>query len=148
MLSGNWRDASAAWERIGMPFEQALALAEGPEQALRDSLTILERLGAAPMASIVPQTPARDRGAEYTARPPRDHPDESGRADSSGNTGAAAAHAGYTNAQLARRLHRSKKTVDKHVAASARQTRSSVATQAIAVAFSLGIVQAKILEER
>ena len=53
---------------------------------------------------------------------------------------------GYTNAQLARRLHRSKKTVDKHVAAVLDKLGVHSRTQAIAAAFSLGIVQAKIPE--
>src|SRR6185312_8978584 len=44
MLTGQWQEASAAWARIGMPYEQALALAEGTEENLRESLAILDRL--------------------------------------------------------------------------------------------------------
>jgi ATP/maltotriose-dependent transcriptional regulator MalT len=147
MLCGNWLDASAAWERIGMPYEQALALAEGPEQALRDSLAILERLGAAPMASIVRRR-LRETGARNIPRGPH----ESTRTNPAGLTAREIQvlqllTQGYTNAQLARRLHRSKKTVDKHVAAVLDKLGVRSRTQAIAVAFSLGIVQAKTLEE-
>jgi ATP/maltotriose-dependent transcriptional regulator MalT len=148
MLSGNWRDASAAWERIGMPFEQALALAEGPEKALRDSLAILERLGAAPMASIVRRR-LRESGARNIPRGPH----EATRTNPSGLTGREIQvlqllAQGYTNAQLARRLHRSKKTVDNHVSAVLDKLGVRSRTQAIAVAFSLGIVPAKTREER
>jgi len=53
MLSGEWRAAASAWEGIGMPYEQALALLEGPEGALREALAILDGLGAGPLAAIV-----------------------------------------------------------------------------------------------
>ncbi len=148
MLSGNWRDASAAWERIGMPFERALALAEGPEQALRDSLAIFEQLGAAPMASIVRRR-MRESGARNIPRGPT----ETTRTNPAGLTGREMQvlqllTQGYTNAQLARQLHRSKKTVDNHVSAVLDKLGVRSRTQAIAVAFSLGIVQAKVLAKR
>jgi hypothetical protein len=53
MLQGDWRAAADAWAHIGMPYEHALALAEGPEQALREALAILDALGAGPLAAIV-----------------------------------------------------------------------------------------------
>ena len=36
-----------------MPYEQALSLAEGSDQALLQSLAILDRLGASPLEIIV-----------------------------------------------------------------------------------------------
>ena len=147
MLSGNWLDASSAWQNIGMPFEQALALAEGPEQALRDALAILERMGAAPMASIVRRR-LRESGARNIPRGRM----EATRTNPAGLTGREIQvlrllTEGYSNAQLASRLHRSKKTVDNHVSAVLEKLGVHSRTQAIAVAFSLGIVQPKRLEE-
>jgi hypothetical protein len=43
MLAGDWHAAAVAWERVGMPYEQALALAEGPEESQRAALVILDK---------------------------------------------------------------------------------------------------------
>ena len=48
-----WREAAEAWRRIGCPYEQAEALADGDEAAMRESLAILTRLGAEPAADRV-----------------------------------------------------------------------------------------------
>jgi len=51
MLQGEWHKAAQERERIGCPFERALALAEGDESAKREALVIFEQLGARPAAS-------------------------------------------------------------------------------------------------
>src|SRR5262249_4493677 len=61
LLAGDWQAAANAWEQIGTPYEQALALAEGPEEALRQALAILTRLEAGPLAEIVRKR-LRERG--------------------------------------------------------------------------------------
>ncbi|PKO14564.1 MAG: LuxR family transcriptional regulator [Chloroflexi bacterium HGW-Chloroflexi-10] len=53
MIQGEWQAAAVEWERIGCPFEQALALAEGDELAKRNALTIFEQLGARPAADAL-----------------------------------------------------------------------------------------------
>jgi ATP/maltotriose-dependent transcriptional regulator MalT len=50
MIQGEWQAAAQEWERIGCPFERALALAEGDPSARREALLIFERLGARPAA--------------------------------------------------------------------------------------------------
>ncbi|RPJ24637.1 MAG: helix-turn-helix transcriptional regulator [Chloroflexi bacterium] len=50
MIRGKWQEAAREWERIGCPFEQALALAEGDELAQVQALAIFEQLGARPAA--------------------------------------------------------------------------------------------------
>ncbi|MGB8983911.1 MAG: LuxR C-terminal-related transcriptional regulator, partial [Anaerolineales bacterium] len=50
MIRGEWQKAAEAWERIGCPFERALALTEGDGPAKREALTIFEKLGARPAA--------------------------------------------------------------------------------------------------
>jgi ATP/maltotriose-dependent transcriptional regulator MalT len=140
MLAGHWRAAAAAWEAIGMPYERALALAEGAEAALRESLAILDRLGAAPLAVIVRRR-LRERGVRCIPR----GPNETTRANPAGLTTketeilALLAH-GSSNAQLARRLHRSTKTIDHHVSAILEKLGVRSRTEAVAAAFALGVI--------
>jgi DNA-binding CsgD family transcriptional regulator len=143
MLAGNWRNAAAAWERIGMPYEEALALSEGPEEALRDALAILDRLGAGPLTAIVRKR-LRERGVRGVPR----GPNEATRANPAGLTPRELEVLqllvqGCTNAQLARRLHRSPKTVDHHVSALLSKLGARSRAEAVAVAYSLGIVSAQ-----
>jgi ATP/maltotriose-dependent transcriptional regulator MalT len=142
MLIGDWKGASARWEEIGMPFERALALAEGEnEEALRASLTILDGLGAAPLAGIVRRR-LRERGARNVPR----GPNESTRANPAGLTAREVEvltllAQGFTNAQLARQLHRSAKTIEHHVTAVLEKLGVRTRAQAVAMAFSMGIVR-------
>ena len=53
MIRGEWQMAAREWERIGCPFERALALAEGDEPAKRAALNIFEQLGAKPAANVL-----------------------------------------------------------------------------------------------
>ena len=142
MLAGDWREASAAWERIGMPYEQALALAEETnEDALRASLAILDRLGAGPLASIVRRR-LRERGTRNVPR----GPNISTRANPAGLTAREIEvlrflAQGCTNAQLAQRIHRSSKTVEHHVTAVLEKLGVRSRAQAVAAAYSMGIVR-------
>ena len=144
MLAGDWREASAAWERIGMPYEQALALAEDTnEDAQRASLAILDRLGAGPLASIVRRR-LRERGTRNVPR----GPNMSTRANPAGLTAREIEvlrflAQGCTNAQLAQRIHRSSKTVEHHVTAVLEKLGVRSRAQAVAAAYSMGIVRAR-----
>jgi DNA-binding CsgD family transcriptional regulator/tetratricopeptide (TPR) repeat protein len=140
MLAGDWRAAASAWEAIGMPYEQALALAEGPEEALREALTILDRLGAGPLAAIVRRR-LRERGVRSVPRGPH----EATRANPWGLTGKELEvlqllAQGCTNAQLARRLHRSTKTIDHHVCSLLEKLGVHSRVEAVAAAFKRGII--------
>ena len=140
MLAGEWRAAASAWERIGMPYEQALALAEGPEEALREALAILDGLGAGPLAAIVRRR-LRERGVRSIPR----GPNEATRANPSGLTAKELQvlqllAQGCTSAQLARRLHRSPKTVDHHVGSLLEKLGVHSRAEAVAAAFARGIV--------
>jgi tetratricopeptide (TPR) repeat protein len=53
-LAGDWRGAAAAWDRLGCPYDSALACFEGDDpDALRRALATLEGLGALPAAARV-----------------------------------------------------------------------------------------------
>jgi DNA-binding CsgD family transcriptional regulator len=58
-VEGDWRTAAADWERLGCPYEQALALMDGDEAALLAALEIFVQLGARPAAEMV-QLKVRD----------------------------------------------------------------------------------------
>jgi len=142
MLSGDWQAAAGAWERLGLPYERALALAEGPEEALREALVILDRLGAGPLAAIVRRR-LRERGARAVPR----GPNESTRANPLGLTKRELEvlqllAQGCTSAQLARRLHRSPKTIEHHVGALFEKLGVHSRAEAVAAAFGRGILSA------
>jgi DNA-binding CsgD family transcriptional regulator/tetratricopeptide (TPR) repeat protein len=140
MLQGDWRAAADAWAHIGVPYERALALAEGSEDSLREALIILDGLGAGPLAAIVRRR-LRERGARSVPR----GPNEATRANPSGLTSKELEvlqllAQGCSGAQLARRLHRSPKTVDHHVCSLLEKL--GVHSRAVAVAYARGIVSA------
>ncbi len=116
-LAGHWREAAEAWERIGCPYEQALALSEGDEEAQRTALQILEGLGAAPAAAIV-RRQLQSRGVRGLARGPR----RSTRANPAGLTNRQMEvlellAEGLSNREIGKRLFLSTRTVDHHVSA-------------------------------
>jgi ATP/maltotriose-dependent transcriptional regulator MalT len=144
MIEGDWLQAARAWESFGMPYEQALALMEGPEQALRDALAILDRLGGGPLAAIARRR-LRERGVRGVPR----GPNESTRANPVGLTAreieilSLLVH-GCSNAQLAQRLHRSPKTIGHHISAILGKLGVHSRTEALAAAMALGIVSAPV----
>jgi len=142
LLAAKWREAAAIWADIGMPYEQALALAEGSEEELREALVILERLGATPLAALVRRR-LRDMGARGIPRGRQ----ETTRANPAGLTTKeievlVLLAEGGSNSELARRLHRSTKTVDHHVSAILGKLGARSRTEAVATAFALGVIRA------
>jgi DNA-binding CsgD family transcriptional regulator len=117
-IAGDWRAAAEAWQRLGCPYEQAVALADGDtETDLLAALDLLERLGARPAADAVASR-LRELGV---TRLPRRHR----RATLANPAGLTARElevlgllgAGLRNADIAGRLHIAEKTVDHHVSA-------------------------------
>jgi DNA-binding NarL/FixJ family response regulator len=116
-LAGRWREAAQAWERKGCPYEQALALSEGDEEAQRAALQILEGLGATPAAALV-RRQLQSRGVRGLARGPR----RSTRANPAGLTNRQMEvlellAEGLSNREIGQRLFLSTRTVDHHVSA-------------------------------
>jgi DNA-binding CsgD family transcriptional regulator len=141
MIEGDWEGAAAAWQELGAPYERALALADGPEEALLESLGVLRQLGAGPLAAIVRQR-LRELGVRGIPRGPR----ASTRENPAGLTSrevqvlSLLVH-GHTNTELAHRLHISAKTIDHHVSSILEKLEVRSRTEAVAAAFGLGIVK-------
>ena len=140
MQRSQWLEAAAIWREMGMPYEQALCLAEGPEDAQRSALAILDKLSACPLAAIVRRR-LRERGARGVPRGPQN----TTRGNPAGLTVreievlALLAH-GISNAQLARKLHRSTKTIDHHVSAILEKLGARSRTEAVATALAQGLI--------
>jgi DNA-binding CsgD family transcriptional regulator/tetratricopeptide (TPR) repeat protein len=114
-IRGDWQGAAAAWERLGCPYEQARALADGDAPAQLAALEIFDRLGALPAAAGLRQR-MRGAGARRIPRGPR----ATTRRNLFGLTqremqilGCLAD--GLSNGRIGARLHISPKTVDHHV---------------------------------
>lgn len=143
MLAGDWQAAAAAWEKIGMPYEQALCLAEGSDAALLRSLGLLDRLGAGPLGAIVRKR-LRERGVRGVPRGPR----ETTRSNPGGLSEKefevlTLLVEGCSNAQIARRLHRSTKTVEHHMSAILAKLDVHSRAEAITATLGLGIFSAR-----
>jgi DNA-binding CsgD family transcriptional regulator len=116
-MRGEWQAAAAAWQQIGCPYEQALALAQGDRSAQLQALDILTRLGAAPAAGLVRRT-LRAAGVRRIPRGPRVATKENplGLTPRQAEILRLLAR-NLANKEIAAELHVSPKTVDHHVAA-------------------------------
>lgn len=138
LLEGDWRTAAAAWTELGAPYEAALALADGDdEDALRQALDELQRLGAAPAAAIVARR-LRSRGARGLPRGPRART----RANPANLTPRemeilALVAEGRRNSDIAEHLFLSQKTVAHHVSAILRKLNVKTRGEAGAVYLQL-----------
>ena len=117
-MAGAWDAAAERWRALGCPYEAAGALADSDQEPqLRTALTELERLGARPLAARVARK-LRELGVRGVARGPR----PATRANPANLTARetevlALVTEGLRNADIARRLFVSPKTVDHHVSA-------------------------------
>jgi DNA-binding CsgD family transcriptional regulator len=140
-IAGDWAQAAELWRKIGCPYEAALALADSDDEAtVRQAIEELQRLGARPAAAIVARR-LRERGVRGIPRGPRPRTRE----NPAGLTGRelevlALLAEGLRNAQIAKRLVISEKTVGHHVSAILRKLDVRTRGEAGAQAVRLGIV--------
>jgi len=139
-IAGRWAEAASAWARIGCPYEQARALADGDEAAQREALAVLVPLGAQPLADRVRRR-LRASGARDIARGPR----PSTRTNPAGLTKReievlTLVAEGCQNAQIAARLFRSARTVDHHLESILAKLEVASRAEAVAAARRLGIL--------
>jgi DNA-binding CsgD family transcriptional regulator len=117
LCQGRWREAAAGWSKLGFPYEEAIALSEGDEDAQREALAIFDRLGAAPAAARLRRV-MRAGGARAVPRGPI----AGTRANPAGLTRRqcqvlALVSEGLSNPEIADRLCISAKTAEHHVSA-------------------------------
>lgn len=129
---GDWRASASEFVVRRMPFEQAIMLLAGDAAAIAEAGEIVERLGAVPL---------RARVAEALKNAAR------GRAENP----CGLTHreleilrllaTGLTNAELARKLFVSPKTIDHHVSAVLGKLQVRSRAQAVTVAHELGLMK-------
>jgi ATP/maltotriose-dependent transcriptional regulator MalT len=146
-VGGRYRAAASAWEAIGCPYQQALALADSEnEEDLRKALEIFQSLGARPAAGLVAER-LRALGVRKIPRGPRLRT----QLNPAGLTSRelevlALLGQGLRNVDIAERLVVSPKTVDHHVSAILRKlgvpTRSAAAEEAVRLGFKDGEIVA------
>ncbi|HEX7947637.1 MAG TPA: AAA family ATPase [Phenylobacterium sp.] len=138
-LEGDWGKAAAEWAALGCPYEQAIALSAGDDDAQRQALTIFDRLGAAPAARNLRRR-MRAGGLRSVPSGPRGQR----RQDPAGLTRRqqevlSLLGAGLSNADIADRLGLSAKTVEHHVSAILAALQAPSRLAAVQVARELGL---------
>jgi DNA-binding CsgD family transcriptional regulator/tetratricopeptide (TPR) repeat protein len=142
-IAGDWALAAKLWGAAGNPYEEALELAEAPDPAVAlRALGTLDRLGAVPAAAIVRRR-LRAGGVQGVPR----GPGAATRANPARLTARqfdvlALLTRGHTNAEVAARLHISRRTVDNHVAALFERLGVGSRRAAAAKAADLGLLPA------
>lgn len=142
-MSGDWRGAAAAWKRIGCPYEEAMALADGDEAAKLSAVEILERLGAGPALERLRKS-LREIGVRGIPRGPRPSTKENPAGLTNRQLEVLAFMAeGLSNAEIADRLFISAKTVDHHVSAILAKLDARTRAEAVAVALQSNLIKPK-----
>ena len=142
-IDGDSRAAADAWQRLGCPYEEARALADGDAAAQTRALGVLDRLGARHPAADLRRT-MRKQGVSRVARGPH----ASTRANQLGLTNRQVEilrllAEGLTNAEIADRLAITSKTAEHHVAAVLAKLEVRSRRQAAAVARDSGILDGR-----
>jgi DNA-binding CsgD family transcriptional regulator/tetratricopeptide (TPR) repeat protein len=137
-MSGEWRAAAEAWRDIGCPYETALALADGPEEAKLEALGIFDSLGARPMGDRL-RRQLRDLGVVGIPRGPT----KVTLANPAGLTTRQLEvlrliAEGLNNTEIADELYVSKKTVEHHISAVYSKLGVKSRSRAIRAAVDLG----------
>jgi DNA-binding CsgD family transcriptional regulator len=146
-MAGDWWGAAAAWEKIGCPYEQGLALLDGNEAEQREALEIFERLGARQAAEIARRR-LRFRGVRSLPRGPR----ATTQANPHGLTPRQLEilqllAEGLRNPEIAGRLSTTPKTVEHHVSAVLAKLEVRSRAEAVRRAYEQRIISADGAEE-
>jgi len=118
LLAGDWRAAADAWQALGCPYHQALALACGDQdEALLEALALLDGLGARQTAQRLRRQLLRRGNLRVPRGPTRETTaNRAGLTDRQAEVLGLLAD-GLSNAEIAARLSLSAKTVEHHVSA-------------------------------
>jgi DNA-binding CsgD family transcriptional regulator len=142
-MAGDWRAAAAAWEQIGCPYEQAGALADGDEPAMRRALEIFSRLGAVPAADRLRERMRRAGLSNVPARPHRSNRGSPAQLTPRQLEILELIELGLTNGEIGARLFITEKTAGHHVSAILGKLGARSRTEAASTARRMGIVTAE-----
>ena len=142
-FSGQWQTAAQAWQQLGCPYEEALALMEGDDEAQRRGCLMLKELGATAVMKRYNALLRKD-GKHGLFRAPR----STTAANCAGLTSRemevlVLLSKKMTNAEIALQLCRSEKTVDHHVSAILSKLEVHTRSEAVSKAHQLGMFAAQ-----
>jgi DNA-binding CsgD family transcriptional regulator len=140
LCQGRWKEAAESWRKLGFPYEEAIALSGGDEDAQREALAIFDRLGAAPAAARLRRT-MRAGGARAVPRGPI----AGTRANPAGLTRRQSqvlelVGEGLSNSEIADKLCISAKTAEHHVSALMARLEATTRREAAAEARRRGLL--------
>jgi DNA-binding CsgD family transcriptional regulator/tetratricopeptide (TPR) repeat protein len=140
-INGDWQAAADEWKKLGCPYEEATALADGNEDSKREALTILESLGATGTINLLKQQMRQD-GIKNIPKGPR----KTTKQNPAGLTGRQIdvlklLTKGLSNSEIANKLFISPKTVDHHISAILAKLNLHSRTEAAAFAQSSGMIE-------
>lgn len=135
---GDWAAAADFWGEREAPYERAVALSHGDDEAKLEALAIMDRLGARPLAYRI-RGQLHEAGIKRVPRGPR----QATRKSPFGltprqNEVLALLDEGLTNEQIADRLFVSVRTVENHVSAILAKLGAASRDQAVAIARQAG----------
>jgi len=116
-IQGNWREAAELWKELKCPYEEALALSEGDEKAMKKAIEIFEKLGASATVQLIKHK-MRESGIKGVPKGPRQSTKENFAGLTSRQLEVLKLVAnGMSNSEIADNLYISAKTVDHHISA-------------------------------
>lgn len=140
-IAGDWAQAAQWWERAGCPYDAALALMDGDDDAVRRAIDALQAMGARPAAIAARRL--RERGVRGVPRGPRPRTRENPAGLTTRELEVLMLLVkGLRNAQIAERLVVAEETVDHHVSAVLRKLGVGSRGEAAAAAARLAITPA------
>ena len=116
-IQGNWKEAANLWEKLHCPYEQAMALSDGNEQAMKEAIEIFDKLSASASSQLIKQK-MRESGIKSIPKGPR----KTTKANPNGLTQRQVEvlnllGKGLSNIEIGNKLYISPKTVDHHISA-------------------------------
>ncbi len=136
---GDWEGAASFWNDLGAPYEEAVALHDGPVEAKLRALSILDDLGAVPLATRI-RKELREAGVKGVPAGPqrstRDH--IAGLTPRQAEVLGLIAE-GLSDHEIADRLFIASRTAEHHVSAILSRLNASTRDDAVALASDLGV---------